>query len=150
MAKEYFKKRHWVNGYKGLTKSGKKTYWILLGVLYGIIIFVGIYFFPNTIRKSYNLLLQINYQYGFSSVLKVIFTILILLIIILLPILIIKIIEPSLPHISYEKTYYTEEYFCAGCGNYLGKSEPYGACSNCGSNRYTTDDPGAGNAIRQK
>ena len=59
-------------------------------------------------------------------------------------------IEPSLPHKSWNKTYYTEEYFCMGCGNFLGNVKPTGSCSNCGSNRWSTEDPGAGTAMRHR
>ena len=45
-------------------------------------------------------------------------------------------------------TYYYQEYFCADCGQYLGKSPK--TCSRCGSNRYSLKDSGVGQTVRNR
>jgi DNA-directed RNA polymerase subunit RPC12/RpoP len=41
-----------------------------------------------------------------------------------------------------------DDWYCAKCGQYLGQGERPGSCDRCGSNRLTTEDPGAGDAVR--
>lgn len=36
-----------------------------------------------------------------------------------------------------------EKWYCAACGQFLGRGEKPSMCERCGSNRMTTDDPGA-------
>lgn len=36
-----------------------------------------------------------------------------------------------------------QKYYCASCGQFLGRGSPNGSCPRCGSNRHTTSDPGA-------
>jgi hypothetical protein len=38
------------------------------------------------------------------------------------------------------------DYYCSNCGQYLGISRK--TCDRCGSNRWTTEDPGVGIKIR--
>lgn len=40
------------------------------------------------------------------------------------------------------------KWYCAQCGQFLGKGDQPSGCERCGSNRVTTDDPGAGEAVR--
>jgi DNA-directed RNA polymerase subunit RPC12/RpoP len=46
----------------------------------------------------------------------------------------------------------TEEksWYCAACGQYLGKGDVTSKCERCGSNRVTDEDPGAGEVVRVK
>ncbi len=39
-----------------------------------------------------------------------------------------------------KQTFYQQDYYCAACGQYLGSAPE--RCDRCGSNRYTTEDPG--------
>lgn len=36
-----------------------------------------------------------------------------------------------------------EKWYCAACGQFLGRGEKPGSCERCGSNRVTNSDPGA-------
>lgn len=36
-----------------------------------------------------------------------------------------------------------QAWYCAACGQMLGRGEKPGRCDRCGSNRVTTNDPGA-------
>lgn len=40
------------------------------------------------------------------------------------------------------------QYYCRNCGQDLGRGDPPEACPKCGSNRFTTDDPGVGKKRR--
>ena len=42
--------------------------------------------------------------------------------------------------------------YCADCGNVLGRGTPGRPCSRrtCGSNRWTTNDPGAGMTVKNR
>jgi len=44
--------------------------------------------------------------------------------------------------------YFYTEYYCANCGQYMGHSPK--RCERCGSNRYTTEDSGVGDTIRNR
>lgn len=36
-----------------------------------------------------------------------------------------------------------QSWYCAACGQHLGRGEKPSKCGRCGSNRVTTEDPGA-------
>lgn len=40
------------------------------------------------------------------------------------------------------------KWYCAACGQFLGRGDRPSRCERCGSNRVTTEDPGAGDAVR--
>lgn len=42
-----------------------------------------------------------------------------------------------------------DKWYCQNCGQKLGKIKPK-ECGRCGSNRISTQDPGAGKAVRVK
>lgn len=43
------------------------------------------------------------------------------------------------------------KWYCAACGQFLGRgSKPSRPCNRCGSNRFTSQDPGAGDTVRIK
>lgn len=40
------------------------------------------------------------------------------------------------------------QYYCKNCGQDLGRGDPPEKCPKCGSNRFTTEDPGVGKKVR--
>jgi len=40
------------------------------------------------------------------------------------------------------------QHYCQNCGQDLGRGDPPEACPKCGSNRFSTEDPGVGKKIR--
>lgn len=42
------------------------------------------------------------------------------------------------------------KWYCEQCGQVLGTGDKPNRCNRCGSNRVTTRDPGAGEAVRVK
>lgn len=40
------------------------------------------------------------------------------------------------------------QYYCANCGQDLGRGDPPESCPKCGSNRFTNEDPGVGKKLR--
>lgn len=41
-----------------------------------------------------------------------------------------------------------QKWYCAQCGQFLGRGSRPGNCGRCGSNRVTNKDPGVGDAVR--
>lgn len=41
-------------------------------------------------------------------------------------------------------------WYCAQCGQFLGRGNTSSSCERCGSNRVTNTDPGVGDVVRVK
>lgn len=41
-----------------------------------------------------------------------------------------------------------QQWYCSACGQKVGQGEKPDRCQRCGSNRLTTNDPGAGQKVR--
>lgn len=40
------------------------------------------------------------------------------------------------------------KWYCAQCGQFLGRGDRPNRCARCGSNRVTNEDPGVGDKVR--